>query len=65
MCGCNADAFSKFEQSAWGRKLAKRQQKTQLTDFERFLAVKTRATKAEKTRTTFAKLKKDAGLDEA
>jgi large subunit ribosomal protein L14e len=60
-----ADVFSSFEKSAWGQKLAKRQQKTQLTDFERFLAVKTRAKKAVTTRQTFAKLKKDAGLEEA
>lgn len=65
MLCCVADVFSNFEKSAWGQKLAKRQQKTQLTDFERFLAVKTRAKKAVTTRQTFAKLKKDAGLEEA
>lgn len=62
---CAADAFLKFEKSAWGQKLASRQHKTQLTDFERFLAVKTRSKKAAKTRKTLAKMKKDAGLAEA
>lgn len=65
MFACTADAFSKFEKSAWGQKLAQRQQKTQMTDFERFLAVKTRSKKAAKTRKTLAKLTKDAGLSEA
>lgn len=65
MCFCRADAFANFEKSAWGQKLAKRQQKTQLTDFERFLAVKTKTKKAAKSRKAFDKLKKEAGLTEA
>lgn len=58
-----ADIFSKFEKSAWGQKLAKRQQKTQLTDFERYLNVKSKSKKAAKTRKAFEKLKKDAGIE--
>jgi large subunit ribosomal protein L14e len=59
----SADTFSKFESSAWGQKLAKRTQKTQLTDFERYLNVKSKTKKASKTRKTFEKLKKDAGIE--
>lgn len=54
--------FKKFSSSAWGRKLAKREQKTQLTDFERYQATAAKRKASASARKTLKKLKKDAGI---
>jgi large subunit ribosomal protein L14e len=52
-----ADVFNKFAQSAWGKKLAKRQKKSELTDFERYLAVVAKTKRSKKVRKIFEQLK--------
>lgn len=61
VAGC-ADVLKKFADSAWGRKLAKRVQKTQLTDFERYQATAAKRKASASARKTLTKLKKDAGI---
>ena len=56
----DADVDGKFSKSAWGRKLASRRQKSQLTDFERYKAAVTKSKKSKAVRTAFTKLKKQA-----
>ena len=57
-----ADIVNKFANSAWGRKLAKRVQKTQLTDFERYQATAAKRKASAGARKTLLKLKKEAGI---
>ena len=52
---------AKFNDSAWGKKLAKRAAKASMTDFDRYKATVAKVTRAKSVRETFDKLKgKDA-----
>ena len=52
---------AKFNDSAWGKKLAKRAAKASMTDFDRYKATVAKVTRAKKVEETFLKLKgKDA-----
>ncbi|KAL6774339.1 RPL14 [Auxenochlorella protothecoides x Auxenochlorella symbiontica] len=55
-----ADVFAKFSNSSWGRKIAKREAKANLTDFERHTALVAKVTRSKKVRTAFNALKKAA-----
>ena len=55
-----ADAFKKFENSAWGRKLAKRVSKASQTDFERYTAAVARKKKSVAVNKIYNKLKSKA-----
>lgn len=57
-----ADAFSKFEGSAWGRKLAKRKAKSVQTDFQRHTAMVAKKQRSRSAREKLGKLRKEAGL---
>jgi ribosomal protein L14E/L6E/L27E len=52
-----AEVFSKFENSAWGKKLAKRALKTTQTDFDRYQAAVARKKKSSAVKKVFDKLK--------
>ncbi len=43
----HADAFKKFESSSWGKKMAKREAKSNQTDFERYQAAVARKKRSE------------------
>lgn len=43
----SADVFKKFESSSWGKKLAKREAKSNQTDFERYQAAVARKKRSE------------------
>lgn len=59
--GGGADVVAKFNDSAWGKKLAKRAAKASMTDFDRYKATVAKVTRAKSVRETFTKLKgKDA-----
>ena len=47
LCVSCADVFKKFESSAWGKKLAKREAKANATDFERYQAAVARKKRSE------------------
>ena len=49
--------FTKFESSAWGKKLAKRVLKTTQTDFDRYQATVARKKKSAAVKKVFNKLK--------
>lgn len=52
---------AKFNNSAWGKKLAKRAAKASMTDFDRYKATVAKVTRAKSVRDTLSKLKgKDA-----
>lgn len=59
--GGGADVVAKFNDSAWGKKLAKRAAKASMTDFDRYKATVAKVTRAKKVEERFLKLKgKDA-----
>lgn len=47
LCVSCTDVFKKFESSAWGKKLAKREAKANATDFERYQAAVARKKRSE------------------
>ena len=51
-----ADVVAKFNDSAWGKKLAKRAAKASMTDFDRYKATVAKMTRAKSVRETFKKL---------
>lgn len=55
-----ADVFGKFAASHWGQKLAKRETKANLNDFERHMAAVNKMKRSAKVRRAFNKLKKSA-----
>lgn len=55
-----ADTFNKFAKSSWGQKLAKREAKAAMTDFDRYKASVEKMKRSAKVRRTFNKLKKAA-----
>ncbi|BDA44283.1 60S ribosomal protein L14 [Coccomyxa sp. Obi] len=52
-----SEVFSKFENSTWGKKLAKRSLKATQTDFERYQAAVARRKKSAAVKKVFNKLK--------
>jgi large subunit ribosomal protein L14e len=54
------DVFAKFAASAWGQKLAKRDAKASMTDFDRYKAAVEKMKRSAKVRRTLNKLKKAA-----
>ena len=55
--GCCADVVAKFNNSAWGKKLAKRASKAATTDFDRYKATVAKVSRAKSVREAFHKLK--------
>lgn len=55
-----ADVFAKFAASSWGQKMAKREAKANLNDFERHMATVNKMKRSAKVRRAFNKLKKSA-----
>eukprot|EP00890_Picochlorum_soloecismus_P005604 jgi/Picsp_1/6044/NSC_03398-R1_ribosomal protein l14 component of cytosolic 80s ribosome and 60s large subunit len=56
----DADVFGKFAASNWGEKIAKREAKASLNDFERHVAAVKKMKRSAKVRSAFNKLKKSA-----
>eukprot|EP00879_Flechtneria_rotunda_P000107 GHRR01000161.1.p1 GENE.GHRR01000161.1~~GHRR01000161.1.p1 ORF type:complete len:133 (+),score=49.63 GHRR01000161.1:69-467(+) len=56
----SADVAGKFASSAWGKKLAARQAKASLTDFDRYTAMVEKAKRSRAVRTAYNKLAKSA-----
>jgi large subunit ribosomal protein L14e len=56
----DADVFGKFAASNWGKKIAKREAKASLNDFERHAAAVKKMKRSAKVRSAFNKLKKSA-----
>ena len=59
----DADVFGKFAASNWGKKIAKREAKASLNDFERHVAAVKKMKRSAKVRSAFNKLKKSAQID--
>jgi hypothetical protein len=55
-----ADIAGKFAASAWGKKLAARQSKANMTDLDRYKAMVAKCKRSRLVRTAFNKLKKSA-----
>lgn len=55
-CGTYADVIEKFNNSAWGRKLAKRASKAAMTDFDRYKATVSKVKRAKSVREAYHKL---------
>jgi large subunit ribosomal protein L14e len=55
-----SDVFAKFAASTWGQKMAKREAKANLNDFERHMAAVNKMKRSAKVRRAFNKLKKSA-----
>jgi len=55
-----SDVFAKFAASSWGQKMAKREAKANLNDFERHMAGVSKMKRSAKVRRAFNKLKKSA-----
>jgi large subunit ribosomal protein L14e len=56
----SADIANKFAASAWGKKLAARQAKANMTDLDRYKAMVAKCKRSRLVRTAFNKLKKSA-----
>lgn len=54
------DVFKKFEQTAWGRRIARRKEKAEMTDFDRYKVMVARRKRAVAVRAAYRKLCKDA-----
>ncbi|KAK9820141.1 hypothetical protein WJX72_006581 [[Myrmecia] bisecta] len=54
------DVFTKFQQTAWGKKLAARVSKSQTTDFERYKAAVAKSKRSKAVAASLAKLQKSA-----
>lgn len=57
-CVVHADVMGKFAASSWGQKLAKREAKAAMTDFDRYKAMITKTKKSRVVRKVFNQLKK-------
>ncbi len=55
-----SDVFAKFASSSWGQKIAKREAKANMTDFDRHVAAVNKMKRSAKVRRAFNKLKKSA-----
>lgn len=55
-----SDVFAKFAASSWGQKIAKREAKANMTDFDRHMAAVNKMKRSAKVRRAFNKLKKSA-----
>jgi large subunit ribosomal protein L14e len=55
-----ADIAGKFAASAWGKKLAARQAKANMSDLDRYKAMVAKCKRSRLVRTAFNKLKKSA-----
>ena len=55
-----SDVFAKFAASSWGQKIAKREAKANMTDFDRHVAAVNKMKRSAKVRRAFNKLKKSA-----
>lgn len=56
----HTDIAGKFAASAWGKKLAARQSKANMTDLDRYKAMVAKCKRSRLVRTAFNKLKKSA-----
>eukprot|EP01025_Chloroclados_australasicus_P019345 TRINITY_DN2054_c0_g1_i1.p2 TRINITY_DN2054_c0_g1~~TRINITY_DN2054_c0_g1_i1.p2 ORF type:complete len:146 (-),score=18.28 TRINITY_DN2054_c0_g1_i1:297-695(-) len=55
-----AEVEKKFNESAWGKKIAKQKHKKEMTDFDRYKAMMERSKKAKLIRKAFEQLKSQA-----
>ena len=57
---CSAGLDARFGETTWGKKLARRKAKANMTDFDRYKAMVSKSNRAREVRKVFNKLKKSA-----